>query len=182
MTTGHVFIATSLDGFIARCDGDLDWLMEYGSGVEDHQYTTMIDSVDGLVMGTNTFQKILSLDKWPYEKPVIVMSNSLKETDIPKYLLGHVRLSNAAPRTLMEDLNGDGWSRAYVDGGKIIQSFLLEELIEDIILTTVPILIGNGISLFGKILQDIHLTHLETNTFASGMVTSKYQVVRNSVK
>lgn len=178
MTTGHVFIAASLDGFIARRDGDLDWLMKFSAEGEDHGYAAMMASVDGLIMGKGTFQKVLSFDQdWPYEKPVVVMSVSLKDTDIPAHLSGRVRLSDATPVALMKVLSAEGWNRAYVDGGKVIQSFLADGLIEDIWLTRIPILIGNGLSLFGPVPQDINFEHLETKSFPSGLVSSKYRVV-----
>ena len=177
MTTGHVFIAASLDGFIARRDGNLDWLMKYNVEGEDLGYNAMMASVEGLIMGKGTFQKILSFGEWAFKKPVVVMSRSLKETDIPDHLDGKVRLSDAPPRALMNQLSTEGWSRVYVDGGKVIQSFLAEGLIKDILLTRVPILIGEGLPLFGAIPDDITLEHLETKSFPSGLVSSKYRVV-----
>ena len=178
MTTGHVFIATSLDGFIARRDGDLDWLTKYSAEGEDHGFAAMMASVDGLIMGKGTFQKVLSFDQaWPYEKPVVVMSRSLKETDIPDHLSGQVRLSDATPKAVMNELSAEGWRRAYVDGGKLIQSFLAEGLIENIWLTRIPVLIGEGLSLFGPVPHDIELEHLETQSFPSGLVSSKYRVI-----
>jgi dihydrofolate reductase len=179
MTTGHVFIATSLDGFIARRDGNLDWLMKHSTEGEDHGFAAMMASVDGLIMGKGTFQQVLSFEQgWPYEKPVVVMSRSLKEKDIPDLLSERVRLSDETPQVLMNQLNTEGWNRAYVDGGKVIQSFLAEGLIEDILLTRIPILIGEGLSLFGPVPHDINLEHLETQSFPSGMVSSKYRVIR----
>jgi dihydrofolate reductase len=179
MTTGHVFIATSLDGFIARRDDDLDWLMKHSTEGEDHGFVAMMASVDGLIMGKGTFQQVLSFEQgWPYEKPVVVMSRSLREKDIPDHLSGRVRLSDATPKVLMNQLNTEGWNRAYVDGEKVIQSFLAEGLIEDILLTRIPILIGEGLSLFGPVPHDIDLEHLETQSFPSGMVSSKYRVIR----
>lgn len=176
MTTGHVFIATSLDGFIARRDGSLDWLMKHSAEGEDHGFAAMMASVDGLIMGKGTFQQVLSFDEWPYEKPVVVMSRSLREADIPEALSGRVRLTTSTPRAIMAELSEEGWSRAYVDGGKVIQSFLAEGLIEDILLTRIPVLIGEGLPLFGSVPHDIELKHLGTQSFPSGMVSSKYQV------
>ncbi len=178
MTTGHVFIAASLDGFIARSDGDLDWLMKFDTDGEDHGFDAMLASVEGLIMGRGTFEKVLSLGEWPYTKPVIVLSRSLKQSDLPDHLRGKVRLSDAAPKILMEQLDGEGWKRAYVDGGKVIQSFLREGLIADMLVTRVPVLIGEGLPLFGAVPQDISLRHLETKAFPSGLVSSKYRIVQ----
>ncbi len=178
MTSGHVFIAASLDGFIARPDGDIDWLEKHTVEGEDNGYSEMMASVDGLVMGSSTFRMVLTFGEWIYEKPVIVMSQSMNQSDVPDQLNGKVRVSNASPRELMEELEIDGWKRAYIDGGKIIQSFLSDGLIEDIILTRVPVILGSGLPLFGPSATDIDLKHLSTQTFPSGLVSSKYRVLK----
>ena len=176
MTTGHVFIAVSMDGFIARKDGALDWLMKQKTEGEDHGYDDFMASVDGLVIGRGSFLKVLTFDEWPYEKPVVVMSASLGDNDIPAALRDRVRLSRLSPRALMAELGKEGWARAYVDGGKIIQSFLAEGLIADMVLTRIPILIGEGLPLFGPLENDIDLKHVSTRTFPSGLIGSTYQV------
>ena len=176
MTTGHVFIATSLDGFIARKDGSIDWLMKQETGEEDHGYDAFIASVDGLVMGRGSFEKVLRFDTWPYQKPVVVMSSTLNDTDIPERLKDKVFLSTLTPEALMRDLGDRGWSRANIDGGKVVQSFLRDGLISDLIVTQIPILIGNGRPLFGSMPHDIDLELVESRAFPSGLVTSKYRV------
>ncbi|MEP2103691.1 MAG: dihydrofolate reductase family protein [Parasphingorhabdus sp.] len=180
MVTGHVFIATSIDGFIARKDGDLDWLMAYDTGDEDHGYDAFMESVDGLIMGSGTFEKVLTFGEWPYQGPVIVMSSRLTEKDVPENLKNKVRISNETPDALMETLDKEGWSKAYVDGGKIIQSFLRAGLISDIVLTRVPVLIGDGLTLFGALDADIKLDHIETESFPSGLIGSKYKVLNEN--
>lgn len=179
MVTGHVFIATSLDGFIARRNGDLDWLMKHNTEGEDYGYDAFMASVDGLIMGRGTFEKVMSFGEWPYPKPVIVISRSLTSDAIPAALKAKVRLSKLTPKALMEQLHNEGWSRAYVDGGKVIQSFLAEELIDDMTLTHIPILIGDGLPLFGPTPRDIDLELIETHAFPSGLATSKYRVVKS---
>ena len=177
MVIGHVFIATSLDGFIARPDGSLDWLMAIAAEGEDHGFDAMMASVDGLIMGRGTFEQVLTFGEWPYAKPVVVLSRSMSESDIPDELSGKVTLSALAPRDLMASLDSDGWKRAYVDGGKVIQSFLADGLIADMIVTRAPVLIGEGLPLFGAIPKDIPLRHIETRSFASGLISSRYEVV-----
>lgn len=176
MTTGHVFMAVSLDGFIARGDGGLDWLMKQKTDGEEHGFDEFMASVDGLVMGRGSYQKVLTFDEWPYKNPVIVMSRTLTNSDIPDELKDNVRISDQAPGELMEHLDTEGWHRAYVDGGKIVQSFLSEGLIEDMTLTHVPILIGDGLPLFGPLTNDIDLEHIETQSYPSGLVSSKYKI------
>ena len=177
-----VYIATTLDGYIARPDGALDWLpgsgeAEGASEVEEHGWAAFWDSVDCLVLGRNTFEKVLELspDLWPYEgKRVIVLSRTL--TAVPEELEGKVDLYAGDPGALVEKLAEEGHERLYVDGGVVIQSFLRQGLITDISITTIPVLIGEGIPLFGPLEEDILLKHVETKTYTSGFVQSTYEV------
>jgi dihydrofolate reductase len=175
--TGHVFIAASIDGFIARSDGNLDWLMKQSTEGENHGYDEFMDSVDGLIMGRGSYEKVLTFGEWPYTKPVVVLSRSLNQQDIREDLVGRVRIANCTPEQIMQKLTNEGWRQVYVDGGRVIQSFLRDGLIKNIVLTRVPILLGSGISLFGDIDHDIDLIHLETKSYPSGLVCSAYEVV-----
>jgi dihydrofolate reductase len=176
VATGHVFIATSLDGFIARRDGGIDWLDRYATGGQDHGYDAFMASVDGIVMGRGTFETARSFPALPYTKPVVVMSRTLSEERLRADVRGKVRLSTLAPQPLMATLFAEGLRRVYVDGGKVIRSFLNQGLIADMVLTRVPILLGDGIPLFGGTTGDIALRHVGTTAFASGLVQSKYEV------
>ncbi len=172
--TGHVFIAASLDGYIARKDGDIEWLIPYSEMGEDHGYQSFTDSIDAIVMGRGSFEKALTFSTWLYDKPVIVMSRSL--TDVPEPLASKVTIASQSPEGLMKDLAAQGLRRVYVDGGKIIQSFLRARLIADMIVTHVPVLLGSGIPLFGEQEEDIALRHVSTTSFPSGLVQSKYEI------
>lgn len=179
MTTGHVYIATSLDGFVAREDHTLDWLMKQPTDGEDYGYDAFIDSVDGLVMGRGSYETVLSFDKWLYTKPVLVMSTSLSKADIPDELKGKVEItSETDPAKVMSDLHEKGWKRVYVDGGRLVQSFMRAGLVDDITLTLIPVLIGKGIRLFGDIEQDIDLKLLSSQSYGSGLVMNRYKVVK----
>lgn len=180
MTTGHVFIAVSLDGFIARKSGELDWLMKHATKDEDHGYEAFMTSVDGLVMGRGTFEKVRTFGEWSYTKPVVVMSRTLTEQSVPSKLTDKVRLTQLDPPDVMKMLKDQGWTRAYVDGGQVVQSFLRAGLIADLTLTHVPILIGDGLPLFGALDHDIDLEHLKTRTYRSGLVSSCYRVIGNA--
>ncbi len=180
LPTGHVFIATSLDGFIARKSGELDWLMKQATKGEDHGYDAFMASVDGLVMGRGSLEKVLTFDDWPYTKPVVVLSQTLTEQSIPDELSEKVRVAQLDPPGVMKMLGERGWTRVYVDGGQVVQSFLRHGLIADMTLTRVPILIGNGLPLFGALDHDIDLEHIETRTFSSGLVTSRYRVMADA--
>lgn len=185
MTTGHVFIATSLDGYVARKTDDpehrLDWLMKQDTIGEDHGYDDFMDRMDGLVMGRGSFETLLAFTDWPYQKPVIVMSQTLEPEDIPTELESKIELTSLPPKDVMDMLEKRGWSRAYIDGGKIIQSFLRAGLITDLTLTRIPILIGDGLALFGDLDLDIDLKHIKTQVFESGLVSSLYVVGQNEV-
>lgn len=178
LATGHVFIATSLDGFIARSDGNLDWLVKHQTPDEDHGYGELMDSVDGIVMGRGTYETVLTFEPWPYPKPLVVLSHTLESSDIPRHLADRVSISAQEPEELMRSLATEGWQHAYVDGGKVIQSFLRAGLIADLVVTRIPVLLGEGLPLFGVLDRDIDLGHIETKAFASGLVSSKYEVVQ----
>jgi len=174
-----VYIATSLDGFIAREDGDLDWLPgnDGESGDEDLGFNTFMDSVDVLVMGRNTYEMVLSFGQWPYgSKRVVVLSRKL--TQVSDNLPETVELRSCSPTELVKDLLKSGAKHLYVDGGKTIQGFLNAGLIQEIIITRVPVLIGNGIPLFGPVNKDLKLRHIETRSFANGFVQSRYEVCK----
>ena len=179
MTTGHVFIATSLDGYIARKDHTIDWLESHDAAVEEHGYTQFIDSVDGIIFGRKTYEVVLNLTsgEWPYTKPVIVLSRTLTQSDLPLHLNDQVTVTNQFPADLLNTVDQQGWKRAYIDGGITIQSFLSEGLIQDLIITTLPVLIGDGIPLFGKIPHDINLELITSRQFSSGLLQSHYRVL-----
>jgi dihydrofolate reductase len=176
MITGHVFIATSLDGFIARRDGKIDWLLSRDHPDEDHGYQDFIKDIDGLVMGRGCFEGVAAFESWPYDKPVVVLSKTLASSPVPDHLTGRVRFVDMTPKAAMEMLAKEGWRRVYVDGGQIVQSFLRESLIADMVVTQVPVLIGEGRPLFGPTGSDIPLTHVTTKAFPSGLVQSFYRI------
>jgi len=143
----HVFIATSLDGYIADIEEKLDWLPT--SDVGDLGFEKFIESIDAIVMGKNTFNLVCSFGgNWPYSKPVFVASNSLKE--IPHQLQSKATLIKGNPIDMLSDLNAKGYENLYIDGGVTISNFLKEDLIDEMTITIIPILLGAGISLFGK--------------------------------
>ena len=178
MTTGHVFIGTSLDGFIARRNDDIAWLTEYPTLGEDHGFNAHMDRVDGVVMGRGTYEVIRDMRPWYYSKPVVVLSRSITQADIPDGIADKVEVMNAEPAEAMRRLEQRGWKAAYVDGGTTIQSFLRAGLVEDMVISRIPVLIGDGISLFGPLDADLVLDHVSTRAFPSGLVQSTYRVRR----
>jgi len=176
MISGHVFIATSLDGFIAREDGDIGWLLDRDDPAEDHGYDAFIEDIDVILMGRGSYEGIADMRPWPYARPVVVLSASLNEQHVPRDLVGKVRIVGSAPEQAMAMLEGEGHRRVYVDGGLVIQSFLRAGLISDMVVTQIPVLIGDGRRLFGAIPSDILLIHESTRSFPSGLVQSRYRI------
>ncbi|ROR02341.1 dihydrofolate reductase [Delftia acidovorans] len=173
---GKVFIATSVDGFIARPDGSLDWLPAGGDGGEDYGYAAFMKTVDGIVMGRSTYESVLGFDGWPFEKPVVVMSRTLGAGDVPAHLRGKLRITSVQPAQLVAELRAEGWSSAYIDGGAVIRAFLAAGEIGEMTITRVPVLIGAGRPLFGDIGCDLRLTCLASQAYPSGMVSTRYRV------
>jgi len=174
-TEGYVFMATSLDGFVAREDRSLDWLMKY-EDTGDTSYQEFIKDKDVLIMGKGSFKTIMSFDSWPYNIPVIVMSKTLNNNDIPSELKDKVSLTTLSPIDVMKSCFKQGYKKAYVDGGLIVQSFLNNGLINEITLTQIPILIGSGKRLFGPLTKDIDLILKSTRSYGKGFVQTTYTV------
>lgn len=180
--TGRVFIGSSLDGFISRPDGNIDWLTDpqagprhatIGSTHEVAGWESFFPSVDHLVMGRGTYEKVLTFDGWPYTgKRVIVMSTTLATDDarvtVARDLDGAVR-----------ELAGSGADQVYVDGGRVIQTFLRAGLIDDITVGWAPVLIGSGRRLFGDLDDDVQLELVASHASGGGMVHATYRVFRS---
>ncbi|WP_299474971.1 dihydrofolate reductase family protein [uncultured Roseibium sp.] len=177
MPTGHVMMAITLDGYVARKDHSLDWLMKQNTADEDHGFAGFLSNIDVIVMGSGSYRTVLGFDAWPYEKPVVVLSNSIANEDVPPELAEKVEIMNLSPQELVAEVDRRGWQRIYVDGGAIVQSFLKLGLINDFKLAIVPILLGDGIRLFGELPADIDLELTHTKSFPSGLVELRYKVV-----
>jgi dihydrofolate reductase len=170
-----VYIGTSLDGFIARKDGDIDWLTQFANDEAIHAYEEFISRIDAIVIGRGTFEKVLTFPSWPYDKKVFVLSNSIKE--VPGELNEKATLLSMTPLKLLSYLSGLGFSNIYIDGGTVIQNFLKEDLIDELIISRVPILIGNGIQLFGQLNADLTFKHIQTQVQSNGLVRSYYEKI-----
>lgn len=170
-----VFVGTSLDGYIARENGDIDWLPHDEGSEEDYGFGEFFDSVDALVMGRNTYELVRTFGEWPYgSKRVIVLTS--RPLDIPPALAATVEVMSGPPEEIMDRLAGRGARHLYIDGGKTVQDFVAAGLIRRLVITRIPILIGRGIPLFGPVPHDVRLKHLETRTYPNGLVRSEYEV------
>ena len=168
-----VFIGTSVDGFIARLNGDLDFLP--AGGAEPHGYREFMETVDALVIGRKTYETVLAFETWPYaEKPVFVLSTRSLAPAPPDAIVEHMS-GDAAE--IVSQLETRGIKHVYVDGGITIQGFLQAGLIQRLIITRVPVLIGEGVSLFGPLPHDVRLEHVATRNYPSGLVQTEYRVV-----
>ncbi len=176
-TNCSVYIATSLDGFIAKPDGDVNWLHDPGYTIEgeDFGYNAFMKSIDALIMGRLTFDKVLSFGEWHYKKPVIVLSK--KRRVIPAHLMGKVRFMDGEPPEILEKASKQGFNHLYIDGGKTIQQFLNAGLIDKLIITIIPVLLGEGVPLFGKLKADLKLELLSSSKFGNGFTTLTYKPI-----
>jgi len=168
-----VFVGTSVDGFLARPNGDLDFLP--ADGGEPHGYVEFMASVDALVIGRKTFETVLTFATWPYgDKRVVVLSS--RPIDLSAARGGVVEQMAGPPAEIVAKLAARGVHHIYVDGGITIQGFLRAGLVQRLIITRVPVLIGEGIPLFGALERDMRLRHVATQHYPSGLVKSEYQV------
>ena len=183
----YVYIAESLDGFIATTDGGIDWLMESpnadGEWIDettadgsDFGYADFTSGIDAIVMGRNSFDKVLTFDAWPYELPVFVLSNSL--TSVPDISGAEIEITNGELKSVVSHLAERGYENLYIDGGRVIQSFLKEDLIDEMMITSIPILLGDGIPLFDKIGVVRKFRHVNTEVLGNSLVKSHFVRIR----
>ena len=172
--SNKVFIATSLDGFIADSTGGIEWLDTFPEINQiDTGYYTFTANIDALLMGRNTFETVLGFDiEWPYKKPVFVLSNSM--TSIPEKYQGKVELVRGSLTEVMETIHQKGFGRLYIDGGKTIQSFLKEDLIDELVITVIPVLLGRGIPLFGELNQTLVFECKKTTLFVDKILQNQF--------
>lgn len=170
-----VFIATSIDGYIADKNGGIDWLNSVPNPKHiDMGYGEFTSQIDALVMGRTTFETVCNFDiDWPYQKPVFVLSNTLNE--IPKKFKDKAQLVKGTLTEILGQIHQKGFYRLYIDGGKTIQSFLKEDLIDDMIITIIPILLGGGSSLFSDLPQKLDFECIESKVYLDKVVQNHFR-------
>ncbi len=170
-----VFIAKSLDGFIAGKNGELDWLNSIPNpNNDDMGFIQLMNEIDAILMGRTTFEIICGFGgEWPYSKPVFVLSNTLKK--IPENFNEKVSLINGRPQEIIEKVYEKGFFKLYIDGGRTIQNFLKEDLIDELRITTIPILLGGGFPLFGDLVQPMEFEHITSKVFLGQIVQNHYR-------
>jgi dihydrofolate reductase len=171
----RVFIATSIDGYIADKNGELDWLNSFPNpDKNDMGYGAFTAQIDALVMGRITFEMVCSFDiDWPYQKPVFVLSNTM--TEIPEKLKDNAQLVKGTLKEILKKIHEKGYYRLYIDGGATIQGFLKEDLIHDMIITTIPILLGDGVPLFSKLPNNLEFECIHSKIFIDKIAQNQYK-------
>ena len=170
-----VFIATSLDGYIADKNGGLDWLQSIPNpNNDDMGYVEFTNGIDALVMGRTTFETVIGFDvPWPYNKPVFVLSNKLNE--IPESHKEKVFLIKGTLMEILNQIHKKGFHKLYIDGGTTIRSFLKEDLIDEMVLTTIPVLLGGGSSLFTELPNELNFELIETKRYLNQITQNHYK-------
>ena len=170
-----VFIATSLDGYIADKNGGIDWLHSIPNPDNDDMgYVEFTNKIDALVMGRTTFETVLGFDvDWPYNKPVFVLSNKLKE--IPESHKEKAFLVKGKLTEILDQIHERGFNSLYIDGGTTISNFLKEDLIDEMVLTTIPILLGGGSSLFSELPNELKFELIGTKTYLNQITQNHYK-------
>ena len=178
MVKVSIFIGTSLDGFIARENGDIDWLNninKIATHGEDFGFNSFLESVDIIVMGRKTFEQVITFNDWLYKDIKVIVLTS-KDIEIPEKLNKTVTTSNTlSSAQLIKELSNQSINHIYVDGGTVMRDFLSEGLVDEITVTIVPILIGKGKSFSGLLPKDLYLKHLKTTVYDFGFVQNKYK-------
>lgn len=179
--TGHVFIATSADGYIALPDGDLDWLTdppaEPAHAPAHHGpdapagYDDFTADVTHLVMGRGTYDKVNTFDQWPYERFRTVVLSTTLAPDVDGRITV-VRSLDQAVALLDRERAG----KVYVDGGQLVTAFLAAGLIEELTISRAPVILGAGLPLFHGLPHPVRLAHLGTSTTDTGMTSTRYRV------
>lgn len=171
----YVYIATSIDGFIADENGGLDWLNSVPNpDGSDFGFAEFINSIDAIVMGRRTYETVLQFDgHWPYSKKVFVLSSTFKS--VPLDLQDKVEVIKGTPGDITNQLNGLGYHNLYIDGGMTIQGFLAEGLIDEMIITRVSVLLGRGIPLFGESVPPTAFYALDSRKLTDNLVQTRYK-------
>jgi dihydrofolate reductase len=176
MVAGHVFIAVSLDGFIARDDGSIDWLNAANAAGEDHGYGDFIAGIDAILMGRETLRTVAGFEPWPFQLPVLVLSRTQDPALLPAWLAERVTIVRSLPEATALAA-AHGWRNLYIDGGQTIRGALAGGLVRSMVISRLPLLLGQGRPLFGPLPADLPLHHVATRNFPSGLVQSRYELL-----
>lgn len=174
-----VFIATSIDGYIADKNGGLEWLNSVPNPDQiDVGYDLFIEHIDAIVMGRKTFETVCNFGiDWPYTKPVFVLSRTLEK--IPEKYRNYAELAKGSTAEILHAINQRGYYHLYIDGGATIQSFLREDLIDELVITTIPVLLGGGVPLFSYLTEALMFKLVRSTVYLDEIVQNHY--IRNKI-
>ncbi|WP_319590256.1 dihydrofolate reductase family protein [uncultured Draconibacterium sp.] len=175
----HLFIATSIDGYIADKNGGIDFLNSVPNPEhKDLGYNAFIEKMDAIVMGRSTFETVLGFDiQWPYQLPVFVLSTSMSK--IPIELIGKVEIVNGNPAEITKQMNERGFSNIYIDGGSTIQRFLKEDRVDEMTISTIPVILGGGIALFGELSHPLDFEMVSSEVYLDAITQVTYRRKRS---
>lgn len=167
-----IYIATSIDGYIARKDGGLDWLDQVGGFDEDYGFKKLLGNIDALIIGRKTYEVATTVpDPYP-GKRVVVLSNSLNS------VRNDMELYQGDLTDLLTKLHKDGIKHVWIDGGMTISQFLSSQMVDTMTLSIIPVILGSGIPLFNVIDKEIHCRAISSQTYPSGLVQLRYEIVQ----
>ncbi len=170
-----VYIATSIDGYISDKDGGLDWLqMVPNPDSLDFGWENFMNSIDAVVMGRKTFEKVCSFDcDWPYKKPVFILSSSLKS--LPEGYEEKAELIEGPLSGILKIIKSKGYENLYIDGGVAVQNFLKDDLIDEMIITVIPVLLGGGTPLFAELPKQMEFECIKSEALLNALVQTQYR-------
>ena len=168
-----VYIAISIDGYIARSDGNLDWLDRVGGFDEDYGFQTLLDSIDAVILGRKTYEAAATVPDWPYKgKRIVILSNTLKTVrEGAEIFRGDIT-------QLLSQLNSDGIKHIWIDGGLTISKFLNLQMVDSMTLSVIPVILGAGIPLYHAIDKELSCSLVSSQSYPSGLVQLKYEILQ----
>lgn len=169
-----VFIATSIDGLIADKEGKVDWLHDIPNPEgEDMGFVDMMNSIDAIVMGRVTYETVLGFGiDWPYSKPVYVLSTTLNS--VPEVLQGKVFLIRGELESVLKEIHSNGHFKLYIDGGNTIHSFLKKDLIDEMIITQIPLVLGGGVPLFKELALPKKFKGVDSKVYLGQVIQNRF--------
>lgn len=175
-----MFIATSMDGYIADREGGIDWLQLVPNPEgSDMGYIDFMRNMDAVVMGRNTFETVCGFEmEWPYPIPVFVLSNTMRE--IPEAQSGRAQIINGTLPEILEQIHQKGCFNLYIDGGITIRHFLREDLIDELVVTIIPVILGDGSPLFSKLPHEMEFELTGSKVYLNHIVQNHYRRKRNA--